>query len=79
MFMQTLESMNKLDDPMFGELKPDDTVDVCFNLTTDPEAKHRGPWNKEPEFHIRDLVQQAQQGSGAIGGAQQARHSPSKR
>ena len=62
MFMKALEAMNKLDDPMFGDLKPDDTVDVYFNLTAGPEAESRGPWNSEPDFHIRDLVPLAQQG-----------------
>ncbi len=33
MFMKVRAAMNKLDDPMFGDLKPDDTVDVYFNLT----------------------------------------------
>ena len=62
MFMKALEAMNKLDDPMFGDLKPDDTVDVYFNLTAGPEAERRGPWNSEPDFHIRDLVPQAHSG-----------------
>ena len=75
MFMKALEAMNKLDDPMFGDLKPDDTVDVYFNLTEGPEAERRGPWNSEPEFRIRDLVSQARQGGGA-GAEQRVRHSP---
>ena len=62
MFMKALEAMNKLDDPIFGDLKPDDTVDVYFNLTAGPEAERRGPWNSEPDFHIRDLVPQAAAG-----------------
>ena len=73
MFMKALEAMNKLDDPIFGDLKPDDTVDVYFNLTQGPEAERRGPWNSEPDFHIRDLARDA--GGGGVG-AQQARHSP---
>jgi manganese catalase len=78
MFMKALEAMNKLDDPMFGDLKPDDTVDVYFNLTAGPEAERRGPWNSEPDFHIRDLVSQAHQGGGA-GTEQRVRHSPPKK
>jgi len=78
MFMKALEQMNKLDDPIFGDLQPDDTVDVWFNLTMGPEADRRGPWNSEPTFHIRDLVPEAQQGGG-MGSASQARHSPPKR
>jgi Mn-containing catalase len=78
MFMKTLESMNKLDDPLFGDLQPDDTVDVWFNLTVGPEAERRGPWNSEPDFHTRDLAAQAQRGGGT--GAQSgARHSPAKK
>ena len=73
MFMKALESMDKLDDPIFGDLKPDDTVDVYFNLTVGPEADRRGPWNSEPDFHIRDLART--QGGGA-GASQQTRHSP---
>jgi hypothetical protein len=76
--MKALEAMNKLDDPIFGDLKPDDTVDLWFNLTTGPEADRRGPWNSEPEFRIRDLVPQAQKGGG-MGTGQQVRHSPPKR
>jgi hypothetical protein len=41
MFMKALGRMNKLDDPMFGDLKPDDTVAVQFNPTTGPEAEQR--------------------------------------
>ncbi|HET7883097.1 MAG TPA: manganese catalase family protein [Acetobacteraceae bacterium] len=78
MFMKALEQMNKLDDPMFGDLQPDDTVDVWFNLTTGPEADRRGPWNSEPTFKVRDLVPQAAQGGG-MNASSQARHSPPKR
>lgn len=76
MFMKALQSMNKLEDPLFGDLQPDDTVDVWFNLTLGPEADRRGPWNTEPEFHTRDLVPAAQGGGGSGGVERQARHSP---
>jgi Mn-containing catalase len=75
MFMKALEQMDKLDDPIFGDLKPDDTVDVYFNLTVGPEAERRGPWNSEPDFHIRDLTRG--QGGGGGGASQHTRHSPS--
>ena len=78
MFMKALEMMNKLDDPIFGNLEPDDTVDVYFNLTSGPEADQRGPWNSEPDFHIRDLAPQAQQGGGGPA-RQEARHTAPKR
>ena len=49
MFMQALDSIGKLDDPFFGNVDPDSTVNLAFNLskgTTD----NRGPWNEEPTF-----------------------------
>jgi Mn-containing catalase len=48
MFMKALAMMNKLADPLFGDLKPDDTVDVYFSLTSGSAAERRGPWNSEP-------------------------------
>jgi Mn-containing catalase len=78
MFMKALQSMNKLEDPLFGDLQPDDTVDVWFNLTMGPEADRRGPWNSEPEFHTRDLVSAAQRGGGP-GVEERARRSPAKK
>jgi Mn-containing catalase len=48
MFMKALASMSKLDDPYFGTVKPDDTVDLVFNLSKGDD--HRGPWNQEPTF-----------------------------
>ena len=51
MFMTALESLGKLTDPLFGTVKPDETVKLYFNLS---EAKghkdERGPWNSEPAF-----------------------------
>lgn len=75
--MKTLAAMDKLDDPAFGDLKPDDTVDVYFNLTAGPESDRHGPWNSEPDFHIKDLVPQALRGGGAPP-QQQLRHSAPK-
>ena len=40
--------MNKLDDPMFGNVPPDDTVKLVFNLSQGEDV--RGPWNEEPDF-----------------------------
>jgi Mn-containing catalase len=48
MFMKALDSMGKLDDPMFGTIKPDETVNVVFNLSQGDD--HRGPWNRG-KFH----------------------------
>ena len=48
MFMKALDSMGKLDDPMFGNIPPDDTVKLVFNLSQGEDE--RGPWNEEPDF-----------------------------
>lgn len=49
MFMKALEALGKLTDPFFGNIKPDQTVDLYFNLSTDGKDE-RGPWNSEPTF-----------------------------
>lgn len=48
MFMSALAKMEKLDDPYFGTIAPDDTVDLAFNLSKGQDR--RGPWNQEPSF-----------------------------
>jgi Mn-containing catalase len=48
MFMKTLDAMGKLDDPMFGNIPPDGTVKLVFNLSQGEDV--RGPWNEEPDF-----------------------------
>jgi Mn-containing catalase len=48
MFMKALDSMGKLDDPMFGNVPPDDTVKLVFNLSQGEDE--RGPWNEAPDF-----------------------------
>src|SRR5580704_7153061 len=50
MFMKALDSMDKLTDPMFGGVKPDDTVKLVFNLSQGGDDL-RGPWNEEPDFN----------------------------
>jgi len=68
MFMKALESMNKLSDPLFGDLKPDDTVNVYYNLSSGPGADQRGPWNSEPTFrYVADPLQQGGQSSSQPG------------
>src|ERR1700754_4776630 len=52
MFMSALEGMGKLDDPYFGTIKPDETVDLVFNLSKGDD--HRGPWNSAPQFRYED-------------------------
>ncbi|MGL5063535.1 MAG: manganese catalase family protein [Microcoleus sp.] len=49
MFMKALESLGKLTDPLFGNIPPDSTVDLYFNLSTNGKDE-RGPWNSEPAF-----------------------------
>jgi Mn-containing catalase len=48
MFMKALDDMGKLSDPMFGNVPPDDTVKLVFNLSQGEDV--RGPWNQEPGF-----------------------------
>jgi Mn-containing catalase len=51
MFMKALDSLGKLTDPFFGNIKPDETVALYYNLSTDGNGKdERGPWNSEPTF-----------------------------
>jgi Mn-containing catalase len=53
MFMKALDSMDKLTDPMFGNIAPDDTVKLVFNLSRGDDV--RGPWNEGPDFdYIED-------------------------
>jgi len=60
MFMKALESLGKLTDPFFGNIQPDETVDLYFNLSSDGQGEpltpnnqgsdERGIWNSEPTF-----------------------------
>jgi len=52
MFMSALDRMGKLDDPLFGTIKPDQTVDLVFNLSKGQD--HRGPWNDAPKFRFEN-------------------------
>ncbi len=64
MFMNALESMGKLTDPFFGNVKPDDTVDIYYNLSTDGSEgeDHRGPWNSDENFrYIADPMKETKQ------------------
>ena len=49
MFMDALKSMDKLDKPLFGNLTPDDTVDLYFNLSQDATtaSDKPAPWIKD--------------------------------
>jgi Mn-containing catalase len=48
MVMAGLERMGKLDHPYFGTIKPDETVDLVFNLSKGGD--HRRAWNNAPQF-----------------------------
>ena len=52
MFMDALKSMDKLDKPLFGDLKPDETVDLYFNLSSDGNAAsdQPAPWITDSQF-----------------------------
>lgn len=57
MFMNALDSLGKLTDPMFGNVKPDDTVNIYYNLSQNGQDM-RGSWNSEPDFkYIADPMQ----------------------
>lgn len=49
MFMNALDSLGKLTDPFFGNIQPDETVDIYYNLSTNGKDE-RGAWNSEPDF-----------------------------
>jgi Mn-containing catalase len=52
MFMKALDSLGKLTDPLFGNVQPDETVYLYYNLSTNGnEEEQRGPWNSEPTFN----------------------------
>jgi len=51
MFMKALDSLGKLTDPFFGNVQPDETVALYYNLSQGDNGKdQRGPWNSEPDF-----------------------------
>lgn len=59
MFMKALDSLGKLDDPFFGNVQPDETVDLYFNLSSNGKDE-RGPWNSDENFrYIADPAHQS--------------------
>lgn len=52
MFMKALDSIGKLTDPYFGNIQPDETVNVVFNLSHGDD--HRGPWNQGEFEYVTD-------------------------
>ncbi len=66
MFMEALKSLNALDQPLFGDLKPDDTVNLYFNLSSGTGADERGPWNSEPTFqYVADPLSELRNENGS--------------
>ncbi|MGQ4647035.1 manganese catalase family protein [Lyngbya aestuarii] len=58
MFMKALDSLGKLTDPFFGNIQPDETVDIYYNLSTNGQDE-RGPWNSDENFrYIANPVQE---------------------
>jgi Mn-containing catalase len=58
MFMKALDSLGKLSDPFFGEIQPDETVNIYYNLSTNGQDQ-RGPWNSDDEFrYISDPMRE---------------------
>ena len=69
MFMKALDSLNKLTEPTFGNVKPDETVNIYYHLSSNG-APQRGPWNQEPEFtFIADPIKQMSHGETVGSGA----------
>ncbi len=61
MFMNALDSLGKLTDPFFGNIQPDNTVDIYYNLSSDGQTEYRGSWNSEPGFrYIADPLAEKQ-------------------
>lgn len=59
MFMEALNSLGKLTDPFFGNVQPDETVDIYYNLSTNGTKDERGPWNSDENFrYIANPIQE---------------------
>jgi Mn-containing catalase len=51
LLMKALDSLGKLTEPLFGNIQPDETVALYYNLSSNGDGKdERGPWNAEPDF-----------------------------
>ena len=59
MFMKALDSLGKLTDPFFGNVDPDGTVDIYYNLSSNGAKDERGPWNSDENFrYIADPMKE---------------------
>jgi Mn-containing catalase len=77
MFMLALQQIGKFEDALFGDLTPDETVNVYLNMSTGP-GETRGPWNSEPNFRFVEhpaphLSQQIGAGAAPMGVAHKNR------
>jgi Mn-containing catalase len=76
MFMEALRSVNKLTDPLFGDLQPDSSVNLYFNMSSGPGADLRGPWNSEPTFqYVANPMQYEEEHRQGRPGSTQGRQS----
>ena len=64
MFMKALDSLGKLDQPLFGDVAPDETVNLYFNLSKG-EGDQRGPWNEDLTFVDNPKPTHESEGFGA--------------
>lgn len=63
MFMKALDSLGKLTDPFFGDVQPDETVDIYYNLSSNGAKDERGPWNSDENFrYIADPMKEMKEG-----------------
>ena len=77
MFMKALDAMGKLDDPFFGNIPPDETVKLVFNLSQDEDV--RGPWNEEPDFDMSPTVARRRPASPPINADDEGHNSSGSR
>ena len=66
MFIKALDSLGKLTDPFFGNIPPDETVNLYYNLSSNGNGKdERGSWNSGAEVeYIADPLAQLSKSKG---------------
>jgi len=64
--MRALNSLGKLTDPFFGNIPPDETVNLYCNLSSNGNGKdERGSWNSGAEVrYIADPLAQLSKSKG---------------
>jgi hypothetical protein len=73
MLMKALDQMGKLDDPFFGNIPPDETVKLVFNLSQGEDE--RGPWNETRFIHLSAPLEREMIRERTIAGQERARSS----